>query len=89
MTFIEDIKSYTKEIVREINKSESKFKHDNLTKNKCPNCGKFMLEVKGKKEKCLFVKIESVIQERQYHKLTNSRCPNCHKKLELRGEGEE
>ena len=35
-TFIEEIREYTKEVVKEINKSDSKFKHDNLTKNKCP-----------------------------------------------------
>ena len=87
-TFIEDIKSYTKEIVREINKSESKFKHDNLTKNKCPNCGKFMLEVKGKKGKMLVCEDRECNTRKTVSQITNSRCPNCHKKLELRGEGE-
>ena len=87
-TFIEDIKSYTKEIVKEINKSESKFKHDNLTKNKCPNCGKFMLEVKGKKGKMLVCEDRECNTRKTVSQITNSRCPNCHKKLELRGEGE-
>lgn len=87
-TFIEDIKSYTKEIVKEINKSESKFKHDNLTKNKCPNCGKFMLEVKGEKGKMLVCEDRECNTRKTVSQITNSRCPNCHKKLELRGEGE-
>ncbi|UPA31586.1 DNA topoisomerase III [Terrisporobacter glycolicus] len=87
-TFIEDIKTYTKEIVKDINKSDSKFKHDNLTKNKCPNCGKFMLEVNGKKGKMLVCEDRECSTRKTVSQVTNSRCPNCHKKLELRGEGE-
>lgn len=86
--FIEDIKTYTKEIVKDINKSDSKFKHDNLTKNKCPNCGKFMLEVNGKKGKMLVCEDRECNTRKTVSQVTNSRCPNCHKKLELRGEGE-
>ena len=87
-TFIEEIKTYTREIVKEINKSESKFRHDNLTKNKCPNCGKFMLEVNGKKGKMLVCEDRECNTRKTVSQITNSRCPNCHKKLELRGEGE-
>lgn len=87
-TFIEDIKTYTKEIVKDINKSDSKFKHDNLTKNKCPNCGKFMLKVNGKKGKMLVCEDRECNTRKTVSQVTNSRCPNCHKKLELRGEGE-
>jgi len=86
--FIEDIKTYTKEIVKDINKSDSKFKHDNLTKNKCPNCGKFMLEVNGKKGKMLVCEDRECNTRKTVSQVTNSRCPNCHKKLELRGEGD-
>ena len=87
-TFIEEIREYTKEIVKEINRSDSKFKHDNLTKNKCPNCGKFMLEVNGKKGKMLVCEDRECNTRKTVSQITNSRCPNCHKKLELRGEGE-
>ncbi|MEG0855500.1 MAG: DNA topoisomerase III [Terrisporobacter sp.] len=86
--FINEIKEYTKAIVKEINNSESKFKHDNLTKNKCPNCGKFMLEVNGKKGKMLICEDRECSTRKTVSQVTNSRCPNCHKKLELRGEGE-
>ena len=87
-SFIEEIKSYTKEIVKDINKSESKFRHDNLTKNKCPNCGKYMLEVNGKKGKMLVCEDRECNTRKTVSQITNSRCPNCHKKLELRGNGE-
>ena len=51
--FIKEMKDYSKDIVKEIKNSDSKFKHDNLTKNRCPECGKYMLEVKGKRGKML------------------------------------
>ena len=52
--FINEIKKYTRSLIDEISSSEAKFKHDNLTTKKCPECNHFMLEVNGKKEKCLF-----------------------------------
>lgn len=87
-SFIEEIKDYTKTIVKDIKNSDSKFKHDNLTKNKCPNCGKFMLEVNGKKGKILVCQDRECNTRKTVSQITNSRCPNCHKKLELRGEGD-
>ncbi|MEF9991931.1 MAG: DNA topoisomerase III [Romboutsia sp.] len=86
--FINDMKNYSKSIVKEIKNSDSKFKHDNLTKNKCPECGKFMLEVNGKKGKMLVCEDRECNTRKTISQTTNSRCPNCHKKLELRGEGE-
>ncbi len=86
--FIEEIKVYTKDMIKEINKNENKFKHDNLTKNKCPNCGKLMLEVNSKKGKILVCEDRECNTRKTISQTTNSRCPNCHKKLELRGEGE-
>lgn len=87
-SFIEEIKDYTKTIIKDIKNSNSKFKHDNLTKNKCPNCGKFMLEVNGKKGKILVCEDRECNTRKTVSQITNSRCPNCHKKLELRGEGD-
>lgn len=86
--FIDDIKNYTTTIIKEIKNSDSKFKHDNLTKNKCPECGKYMLEVNGKKGKMLVCEDRECNTRKLISQTTNSRCPNCHKKLELKGEGE-
>lgn len=86
--FIDEMKNYSKSIVKEIKNSDSKFKHDNLTKNKCPECGKFMLEVNGKRGKMLVCEDRECNTRKTIAQVTNSRCPNCHKKLELRGEGE-
>lgn len=87
-SFINEMKSYAKAAVNDIKNSQEKFKHDNLTRTKCPQCGKFMLEVKGKKGKMYVCQDRECGYRKNISKVTNARCPNCHKKLELRGEGE-
>ncbi len=87
-SFIQEIKSYTKTSVNEIKHSDQKFKHDNVTGTKCPDCGKLMLEVKGKKGKMLVCQDRDCGHRKNVAKVTNARCPNCKKKMELRGEGE-
>ncbi|MFT8316490.1 MAG: DNA topoisomerase III [Clostridium sp.] len=86
--FINEMKTYAKEVVNEIKNSEEKFKHDNMTRVKCPQCGKYMLEVNGKKGKMLVCQDRECGYRKGIAKVTNARCPNCHKKLELRGEGD-
>lgn len=86
--FINQMKNYSKTIVKEIKNSENKFKHDNLTRNKCPNYGKFMLEVNGKRGKMLVCEDRECNTRKLISQTTNARCPNCHKRLELKGEGE-
>lgn len=86
--FINEMKVYTKQIVKEIKNSEVRFKHDNITRKKCPECGKYLLEVNGKKGKMLICQDRECGYKKGISRITNARCPNCHKKLELRGEGE-
>lgn len=86
--FINEMRSYAKEVVKDIKNSEEKFKHDNMTRTKCPECGKYMLEVNGKKGKMLVCQDRECGYRKGVAKVTNARCPECHKKLELRGEGE-
>lgn len=86
--FIEEMKKYSKQVVNDIKQSEEKFKHDNMSRTRCPECGKFMLEVNGKHGKMLVCQDRECGYRKGISKITNSRCPNCHKKLELRGEGE-
>ncbi len=87
-SFIKEMKEYSKTVVKEIKNSEDTFRHDNLTRNKCPECGKFMLEVKGKKGKMYVCQDRECGYRKNISMITNARCPNCKKKLELRGEGE-
>ncbi|MDP4179201.1 MAG: DNA topoisomerase III [Bacillota bacterium] len=86
--FTESMRKYAAELVQNVKKSNDKFKHDNVTGKKCPNCGKYMLEVKGKHG------VMNVCQDREcgyrenVSNFTNVRCPECKKRLELKGQGE-
>lgn len=88
VTFVSEMKKYAKTVVHEIKNSEDKFKHDNLTREKCPECGNRLLEVNGKKGKMLVCQDRECGYRKGLSKITNARCPNCHKKLALHGEGE-
>ena len=85
--FINEMKQHTKEIVADIKASDKKFKHDNISTKSCPECGKPMLEVNGKKGKMLVCQDRECGYRKNVARLTNARCPQCKKKMELRGEG--
>lgn len=87
-SFINEMKSYSKLVVNEIKNSKKKFKHDNLTGSKCPECGKLLLEVNGKRGKMHVCQDRECGYKKTISQTSNARCPNCKKKLELRGEGE-
>lgn len=82
------MRNYATALVQDVKFSTDKFTHDNLTGKKCPQCGKYMLEVKGKNG------VMNVCQDREcghresVSRVTNARCPECKKKLELRGNGD-
>ncbi len=86
--FVGEMKKYTQTVVGEIKNSQKKFRHDNLSGSKCPDCGKNMLEVNGKKGKMLICQDRQCGYRKSVSLTTNARCPTCHKKLELHGEGE-
>ena len=86
--FIDHMKQHTKEIVADIKASEKTFKHDNLSGRDCPECGKPLLEVKGKKGKMLVCQDRECGYKRNVAKITNARCPNCKKKMTLSGSGD-
>lgn len=86
--FLNDMKEYTRTIIKEIKTSDKKYVHDNETKSKCPDCGSYLLEVNGKKGTMLVCQNRECGYKKGISQTTNARCPNCHKKLELRGEGE-
>ena len=86
--FIKDIRQYTKKIIHEIEDHDGKFKHDNMTTKKCPECGQGLLEVNGKKGKMLVCSNRECHYKETVSIITNARCPQCHKKLELVGKGD-
>lgn len=86
--FINEIKEYTQNIITQIKVSNEKYRHDNLTKTRCPECGKFMLEVSSKKGKMLICQDRECGFKKSISFITNQFCPKCHKKLEIVGEGD-
>lgn len=86
--FMAEIRDYTVKTINEIKNSSEKFRHDNITRTKCPECGKFMLEVAGKKGKMLVCQDRECGFRKPLSTITNARCPQCHKKLELVGDGD-
>ena len=86
--FIKEIMDYSGRLVQSVKNDEKAYTHDNLTRQPCPECGKYLLEVNGKKGKMLVCQDRECGYRKAVTVLTNARCPQCHKKLELRGEGD-
>lgn len=86
--FIRDIRGYTQEIVSEIRTGDGKFRHENLTNTKCPQCGKRMLAVKGKNSRMLVCQDRECGYRETVARTTNARCPKCHKRMEMYGKGD-
>ncbi len=86
--FIGEMRDYSTKLVSMVIASNAQYTHDNATKEKCPVCGKYLLEVNGKKGKMLVCQDRECGYRKGLTQTTNARCPKCHKKLELRGEGE-
>ncbi len=87
-TFMKEIDNYTKALIQEIKSADSTFRHDNMTRTKCPECGKFMLEVNGKHGKMLVCQDRECGHKETISRHTNARCPICHKKMDLVGKGD-
>lgn len=86
--FMSEIQDYTISLIQEIKSGNGTFRHDNLTRTKCPQCGKFMLEVNGKHGKMLVCQDRECGHRETISRHTNARCPVCHKKMELVGKGD-
>ena len=86
--FIDEMRTYATSLVSSVKASVSEYKHDNMTREVCPECGKYLLEVNGKKGKMLVCQDRECGYRKSISVITNARCPECHKKLEMRGEGE-
>lgn len=86
--FMQDIRGYSEELIEQIKGGEGKFRHDNLTNKKCPDCGKPMLLVKGKNSEMLVCQDRECGYRETISRTSNARCPVCKKKMELRGKGE-
>ena len=86
--FMSEIETYTRSLISQIKNADGTFRHDNLTRHKCPQCGKLMLEVNGKHGKMLVCQDRECGYRETISRRTNARCPVCHKKMELVGKGD-
>ena len=86
--FVSEMREYAADLVRQVKVSDKTFHHDNQTRSPCPECGKMLLKVKGKRGEMLVCPDRECGYRHSLTQITNARCPNCHKKMELRGEGE-
>ena len=86
--FVDEIRKYAAKLVSTVIASSETYRHDNATREKCPECGKYLLEVNGKKGKMLVCPDRECGYRKGLSRVSNARCPNCHKKMELKGEGE-
>lgn len=86
--FIAEMRKYSAELVRQVKFSSRAYVHDNITRERCPDCSKFLLEVKGKRGRMLVCQDRECGYRKNLEIETNARCPNCHKKLKLYGEGD-
>ncbi len=87
--FMDHIRRYTRELIEEIKTEEGTFRHDNLTNKKCPRCGKRLLAVNGKNARLLVCQDRECGYRETLSRTTNARCPVCHKRMEMRGKGED
>ena len=86
--FVDEMRTYAAKLVSSVIAGSEKYVHDNMTREVCPDCGKFLLDVNGKKGKMLVCPDRECGYRKSVSVQTNARCPNCHKKLEMRGDGD-
>jgi DNA topoisomerase-3 len=82
-SFIKDMEEYTKFLVKEIAASTDNYRHDNLSRSKCPNCGKNLLEINNSKGHMLVCQDRNCNYRKFLSRVSHARCPNCHHFLEI------
>jgi DNA topoisomerase-3 len=86
--FMNHIRTHASKLVSAVIASSEAYKHENMTRERCPECNKYLLEVKGKKGKMLVCSDRECGYRKGVSQISNARCPQCHKKMELKGQGE-
>ncbi|NIK70183.1 DNA topoisomerase III [Paenibacillus sp. BK720] len=82
--FMAGIREQADKWVTTVKNETKEYKPHNLTHSRCPECGKLLMEVKGKRGKSLVCSDRECSYRRQAEPaLSNKRCPQCHKKMEI------
>ncbi|WP_166242953.1 DNA topoisomerase III [Paenibacillus turpanensis] len=70
--------------VAEVKRETKEYKPHNISHSRCPECGKPMLDVKGKRGKSLVCSDRECGYRRSAEPpMSNRRCPQCHKRMEI------
>lgn len=86
--FLSEMRGFASTLVGRVVAAEGNYRHDNMTRTRCPMCDKFLLEVNGKKGKMLICQDRECGYRQNLSYVSNARCPQCHKKLSVVGEKE-
>ncbi|MFD1956192.1 DNA topoisomerase III [Paenibacillus thailandensis] len=82
--FMSGIREQAIKWVEEVKRETKEYKPHNVTHSRCPECGKPLLEVKGKRGKSLVCSDRECGYRRAAEPvLSNKRCPQCRKKMEI------
>jgi DNA topoisomerase-3 len=82
--FMKTIREQASKWVSEVIAESKEYKPHNVTHSKCPDCGKPLLEIKGKRGRSLVCSDRECSYRRSADPvLLNKRCPQCHKKMEM------
>lgn len=84
-SFDRDMRNYAKDLVNDVKNSNVAYRHDNMTRIPCPLCGKYLLDVKGKRSTMRVCQDRECGYKETVSTQSNARCPNCHKKLVVIG----
>lgn len=87
-TFIDEMKTYASRLVKNVAQSDASYVHDNVTRKPCPECGKMLLMVNGKRGKMLVCQDRECGYRENVSMVTNARCPVCHKRMEMYHSGD-
>jgi DNA topoisomerase-3 len=82
--FLAQIETDTKQLVKEIKQSESKYQDFSLTQKRCPECGEPLREKNTRDGKIYVCSSQTCkYRRRKDPKVSNHRCPQCHRKMEI------
>ncbi len=82
--FLAQIEKDTKQLVKEIKQSESKYQDFSLTQKRCPECGEPLREKSTRDGKIYVCSSQTCkYRRRKDPKVSNRRCPQCHRKMEI------
>lgn len=82
--FMAGIREKAARFVAEVASSDKVYNPHNVTRSQCPECGKNLLEIKGKRGKMLVCPDKACgFRKAAEPPLSNRRCPQCRKRMEI------